>query len=159
MQNGPSYRVYTPNELHCLAPSALRGAPPPRARSWFALGFVLVVGLVVGGSSLAALRYFDVDLTTARTALAQPPPPATQATPTLPVPEPLAAATPAPAADEGTPSTSARRKPRGHRRSTAPATSRPSALDLPRAPVVTPRAPSSAPRPVAAPATLPPNPF
>ena len=159
MQNGPSYRVYTPTDLKCLAPVAYRSAPPPPSRTWFAVGFVLFVGLFVGGGGFAALRVFDADLTTARSSLVAPaaPPLAAIASPVAADPvavSPAAVSAPPPAAEpELTPSSSARRKPRGHRRSAAPgaSASSPSALDLPRGPVVA--------RPAAPPSALPPNPF
>lgn len=128
MQNGPSYRVYTPTDLKCLAPVAYRSAPPPPSRTWFAVGFVLFVGLFVGGGSFAALRVFDADLSTARSSLGAPaaPPLAAiaapvAASPSLVAVSPAAVSAPPPpaAGPELTPSSSARRKPRGHRRSAA----------------------------------------
>ncbi len=96
----PSYRVYSPNEIHYLAPSPLRGAPPPQSRGWFAVGFVMLVVCLIGGGSFAALRALNVDLTSARTSLLPTPdaplaPAAALAVPSSPVAAAPVAAAPA----------------------------------------------------------------
>lgn len=82
-----TYRVYTQGELQSIAPTTYRSSPPPPSRGGFAVGFVLAVCIVIGGGSLAALRYLNVDLANGRTslggssaaAIATPPTPSTAA--------------------------------------------------------------------------------
>jgi hypothetical protein len=164
--NGPSYRVYTPTDLQSIAPATFRSAPPPRTRGWFGFGFVIVVGVLISSASFGALRYFDVDLTNARTSLGAESPAAAPVAPALapsaatPVATPPAAAQTPSSATGGAPSANTRRKTRGTRHSAPPP--RAGILNLPRGPVVQhPVAtPPAAPRPPPPPAApLPPNPF
>jgi hypothetical protein len=161
MPEGPTYRVYTPNELQSIAPSAFRSAPPPRKSGWFGFFFVILVGAVLSGASFAALRFFkiDLDLSGGRTSLsADNPVTPLVIPPPAPPPAPVASAPPQdPALSPPSPSAKTHHKVRGIRR-TSPAAPPPSSLlDIPRAPVV---APPPAPRPPSPPApALPANPF
>lgn len=57
-----TYRVYTPRDLSSIPPSTLKSHRSPRSGlGWSGFFFLVVIGVMIGGSSYAALRVVKPD--------------------------------------------------------------------------------------------------